>query len=322
MSEIMESSFSKEIAALSAKDLELAQVIYKKITEKTEKTIQRYSEKYIIDLDSIKQVYNKLEQITNSWTTIGPNCEVSVTYSDDTTDTFSSAERFFMMDTSKASPILEIAFKYSFLHQTVISENEKPFQPYSVTIRILNANAVYEKEDITPSMFKRFVGASLIVEFEYVDYMIVKSLISTVDSWVEGLDLIKNPKILNFFKKKYNYGGKFFAFIFFTISCLLILLRPLQLNFSNLKNCFIIILLIIAGCTFIGNIMGSKIEELIDSLMNNTRIVITNGDKKLLKKFEDRNKKSVFWLIFNFIISVGYNVLIGLLCSFLDKIIK
>ena len=37
MSEIMETSFSKEITALSAKDLEFAQVIYKKITEKQRK---------------------------------------------------------------------------------------------------------------------------------------------------------------------------------------------------------------------------------------------------------------------------------------------
>ena len=55
--------FSKEIRALSAVDLELAQVIYNKITEKTEKTIQRYTDKYIINLDSIRQINYKLDQI-------------------------------------------------------------------------------------------------------------------------------------------------------------------------------------------------------------------------------------------------------------------
>lgn len=322
MSDIMETNFSKEITTLSAKDLELAQVIYKKITEKTEKTTKSYSEKYEINLDSIKQIYNKLNQITHSWTTLGPNCDVSVTYSDDTTDNFSSAEKFFMMDITKASPIIEIAFKYSFLHQTVISETEKPFQPYSITIRILNTSAVYERDDIPPSMLRRFIGSTLIAEFEYVDYMIVKSLISTVDSWVEGLETLKNSKILNFFKKRYNYGGKIFAFIFFAISSIIILLKPLELNFINLKNTFITILLVISVCTYLGNYIGNKIEELIDSLMNNTRIVITNGDKKLVKKYEEKNRKNIFKLIFSFVISIAYNVLIGILCSFLDKIIK
>ena len=321
MSDIMETSFSKEITTLSAKDLELAQVIYKKITEKTEKTTKSYSAKYEINLDSIKQIYNKLNQITHSWTTLGPNCDVSVTYSDDTTDNFSSAEKFFLMDTTKTSPIIDIAFKYSFLHQTIISETEKPFQPYSITIRILNTNAVYDRDDILPSRFRRFLGSTLVVEFEYVDYMIVKSLISTVDSWVEGLDTLKNSKILNFFKKKYNYGGKILGFLFFTISSIIILLKPIELNFSNLKNTFIILLLIISVCTYLGSYIGNKIEELIDSFMSNTRIVITIGDIKLVKKYENKNKKNVFKLIISFIFSLAYNVLIGFLCSFLDKII-
>lgn len=322
MSDIMETNFSKEIRALTAKDLELAQVIYKKITEKTEKTIQMYTDNYIINLDSIKQIYTKLNQITNSWVTLGPNCDISVSYVDDTTENFSSAERFFMMDTSKVSPIIDIAFKYTFLHQSVISETEKPFQPYSITIRILNTNAAYERDDISPSVFRRFIKARLIVEFEYVDYMIVKSLISTVDSWVEGLDTIKSPKVLNFFKKKYNYGGKFCAFVFLLVSSFSILLTPLKLNFENLKNSLIIFLMIISGCSYVGFLIGDKIEEIIDSFMNNTRISITNGDKKLISKYAKKNKNNFIKLITSFIFTLLYNVLVAFLCSYLDKIIN
>ncbi len=322
MSEIVQRNLSREITTLSASDLEFAQVIYNKITEKTEKTTKSYTGKYEIDLDSIKQIYNKLNQITHSWTTLGPNCDVSVTYLDDTTDSFSSAEKFFLMDTSKASPIVEIAFKYSFLHQTVINENEKPFQPYSVTIRILNTNAVYEKENITPSFLKRFLSSTLIVEFEYVDYMIVKSLISTVDAWVENIEEIKDIKILDFFKKRYNYGGRFFGFLFFVISCVMIMMKSLDINFTNLKNTFVLILLIIFVCTFVGYFIGNKIEEIVDSFISYTRVIITKGDEKLVNKSIENNKKSFIKLVFSFILSIIYNIGIGYICKYLERFIN
>lgn len=322
MSELENVDFIKEITTISAEDMELAQVIYKKITEKTEKTIKRYSKKYVINLDSIKQVYNKLCQITHSWTTLGPNCDVSITYADDTTEKFSSAEKFFMFDQSKASPVMEIALKFSFLHQSVVSETEKPYQPYSVTIRILNANSVIEKEDIPPSVFKRIFGPCIMAEFEYVDYMIVKSLISTVDSWVEYLEEVNNPRILDYFKSKYDYGGKIFTLLFFILSCCFVLFKQLQVNFGNIKNTFVIIALIIVICSFVGLFVGNKIENIIDNLLINSKISFTNGDNKLISKIEKKYKKNLWLLFLSFVGSIGYNVLIGFICSFLDKLIK
>jgi hypothetical protein len=299
----------------------IAQALYNIITAKTEKTQKSYKSNYKITFESIKQLYTKFEQMITQWNILGNSCSITINHIDDSTDEFSSFERFTLYDLSKASSIEQIILKFSFLLRSDgFNEEEKYMQNYNITVRILNKVAFYNhrEKEFASSFFRFMTEDNLILEIEYVDYIIARNIISTVDSWEVGLEKNNYNKMIDMIQRYSMYFPSIIRLIFFIIICVY-LINNIEnrsiLNLIELSKFSLLSLLSIYIFMQIGYYFGRLLEKSIDGLVSTAYIMINSGDSQELKKYQSNNIHKIIGAF----MSLGGSIIVAILS---DKIIE
>jgi hypothetical protein len=309
---------NKDLWIIEDKDFALAQALYHKITQRTESTSKVYDEEYIIKDNDISQLYKKLNQLTKEWKIIGTSCEIDVSFDDDTSQKFSSFDRFSLFDKSYPAAVIEIAIKYTFLLEAniVFDEDGKkitPLQNYSITIKILNRNVLCQKKEVPSFFARRMFRPCIIIEIDYVDYMIARNIISCVDSWVNTLDTQNKPSKLLDFVQRYSMNFDDIFLFLFPIITGIVLIRKIQID--SLKGILpsmtsIVLFLFASGMT--GRFFGSKLGSYISDIGESSEIILTKGDEKILKKVSHDNIKTIVKSVFTLTGSVIFNIVINI----------
>lgn len=166
----------------------VAQAIYNSVTGKTEKLSRTYSKDYLILLEDIRQLHMKCQQACGQWTVLNKSESITVHHLDDNKEIFSSFERFTIYDPSRTSPTESIVYEFNLLLQ--LPKVEKP-QHYKVSVRALSRAALIrrmEKEMAPPAFLRLFGGGSIVVEIEYVDYVVARNILGMIDSWTDEIE--------------------------------------------------------------------------------------------------------------------------------------
>lgn len=110
--------------------------------------------------------------------------ELKIYYIDDTSDTFSSFERFKTFNAGADSSVESVLFKYNFL---ILLPKTKQPQSYTITIRVASRVAINKKIDSAsfeiPKILKVIGTRNAIVTIEYVDYVVARTFLNIIDGW-------------------------------------------------------------------------------------------------------------------------------------------
>jgi len=170
---------------------QVAQAIYNAVTAKTEKLTQRFSVDCVIHAHDFDQLEAKCAQACTQWQVLKSSTNVAVHHIDDNSQQFSSYERFRLYDKSRTAPVESVVYERDMLMR--LPNLEMP-QHYKVTVRVMSRAALVTRmrRELGPPPFENllrfFGGASIIVEITYVDYVIARNMLSTIDSWVREVE--------------------------------------------------------------------------------------------------------------------------------------
>lgn len=281
----------------SSEAFKIAQALYNSVTGKTEKLSKRFSENYKIGLNDIHQLHAKIDQMCAQWNVINKSENITVHHVNDNKQTFSSIDRFKIYDQSQTAPIESIVYEFNLLIQ--LSNTPKP-QPYQIVVRLASPIAMHHKarEEVPAAIFLRFFrGESVNVDIQYVDYVVARNIMSTIDSWISAIELVPPSKALKLLQR-YSYWYDRICGLFLMIAALLASSSSIQTVFAgNESNEFLATFLIWAfGFTvisyFIGNALGNFVESGVDGVTQSGYIKINSGDARLISTTETKNYRS------------------------------
>jgi len=304
----------------------IAQSVYHAVTGKTEKLSKSFSQNFRVTMDDIQQLHEKFVQVSGQWRIIESNENVTIQHLDDNKAVFSSIERAKIYDKSQTSPIESVSYEFNML--AAIPNLDRP-QPYRVTVRILSSIAVFKKmeEDAIPSAFFRiFRAGNIVVEVEYIDYVIARNIISTLDSWVAEIEITSEGKLLKFVQKYSHWlsrvaGAGIFVISVFSVLSMSSLLFGDSVKNEELARFLIIGASFIVGASAIAAWVGRLAESGIDRVRAMSYILMNRGDERLLEAFKKKNILSISKAAISIVAVVLQGILTSTIATYLyDKI--
>lgn len=256
------------------------------------------------------------------WTVLESNENITIFHVDDNKEVFSSIDRLQLYDSSKSEPVESVTFEFNVL--VSLSVVEKP-QPYKVTIRISSKIAAMhksEKERVGRAIFRLFRGGVISIDIEYVDYVVARNMLSTLDSWVKEIEVTKKQKALELLQKYSHWAPRLASLVLFFFAVYAAVISANLIDFPATDNSLLAKYLLssfgyIVGFFFLGAILGGFIEGSIDRLEEVSYINLNKGDQKLLAEFQRRNTRSVWKAVISFVLITGHAVA----CSYIAAVI-
>lgn len=275
---------------------QVAQAIYNTVTGKTEILSKGYSENYEVSSESITQLYAKVIQTYPQWEVISRNENITIFHIDNDKQVFSSIERFQIYDKSITSPIESINIVFNVLLS--LPNTDKP-QPYKISVNINSKIAMLHKASSNRSghiLFKLLSNQVINVSIEYVDYIVARNILTSVESWIDDIEVNKKNIFIEFIQRKSHWFSRLSGTILFIVSIYSCysLVGTMGIDFGKPENVvsYIILSIGISGTLYLlGLVFGKILEQSVDKINNISIITINSGDKKLLKNFKSKN----FW---------------------------
>lgn len=309
----------------SADAFKIAQAVYNVVTGKTEKLSQLYDKNFKIDRASLTQLHAKLSQMRGQWQIIESTDSVTVHHANDNKEQFSSFERFGIYDSTRTEPVESVVYQHNFL--MAMPQADKP-QPYAVTVRIVSRAATLNKLEIgmpSSGIFRIFQRGTIIVEIDYVDYVVARSILSTIDSWVAEVTILHESALMMKLQMHSHWIPRLIPHVIFIVAFVTILKLTASMDVGSSPK--LIGQLILFALPFLwivvqaAQIVGRLIERQVDNYAPLSYINLNIGDQRLAEKVGKKNtslcRKALAWVGAIVIEGVG----IGLFTSWLyDKI--
>lgn len=311
----------------SSEAFQIAQALYHSVTGKAEKLSKRFSENYKIELNDIIQLHNKMMQMCVQWHVIEKSENITIHHVNDNKETFSSIERFKIYDQSQTSPIESIIYEFNLL--VGFQNIDKP-QPYKIVVRFDSKVAAHQKEmdDIPAAMFIRFFrGSPINIDISYVDYIVARNIISTLDSWVSTVEFARKNKALNFIQK-YSFAIGSILGSFLMILGLLACIEKIPEVLSGTGNdrALAKFILVSFGVCFIffcfGKIIGNFIERKVDRIAEISYIKINVGDSRAVTAILEANKKYTIQSAFSLLLVTAHAIFCGYIATLIFEFFK
>lgn len=165
---------------------QVMQSIYNEITGKTEELGKLIRSRYKADFNDLNQLDRKIEQFLEQYNIISQNESITVFYSGDGKEVFSSFDRFKAYDSSKTTPVAYIQLEYNFLIK--MPKAEKP-QSFKLEINLGSPATHMMKwyeDDVLDYINEREIAIAEI-KISYVDFVVAQTLMTVIEKWIESL---------------------------------------------------------------------------------------------------------------------------------------
>jgi hypothetical protein len=328
MSELIEYNDKENVIIIgneqSPISLKVYQDIYHQITGRTEKISQRYSDNILLDFSEIEQLHYKIMQLCDVHTVIANNEIISVFHEKERKEEFTSFERFKKYNSNATKPTISVVLRYNF---SIILPDRKQPQEYIITIKLISRVTMLQamEEDIPPFLRGRLVGFAdqhtAEVSVEYADYIVARSYLEAFDEWIEGCNSKPNNKIIDL-AQAYSYFIPKALKLLMSSVLIYYCLQSVPTFLANTSPQDWGRFFVIFGGAFyfvvaISETSGRIIEKSIDSIQLMSYLKLNKGDEKLISKFSDRNKSTIF----RFIGGCVLTIILGIISSELSVLI-
>lgn len=308
----------------------VAQAIYNVVTGKTEKLTKAFNKSYLITLDSLKQLHHKCSQACTQWDVLQKNCSITVNHAGDNQETFSSFERFNIYDVSRTTPVESIVYEFNILIR--IPKVERP-QNYKVTVRLMSRLAAMKRmdDDLPPPFFRLFGQGAVIIEIEYVDYVVARNLLGMVESWVNEIEQHSAWSWASHVRRVSHWIPRLFQLVVLAVtSAALISSSDAAMGVGATSAQLAKWIIFSGACLWVvvqaASIVGDFVEESFDSVIDLSVIKLNLGDERLLKEYSSRNMvktiSGIFGVAFIVVLSIFANLLTNWLVKFFSFLPK
>ncbi|WP_433977492.1 hypothetical protein [Erwinia sp. E_sp_B01_9] len=282
--------------------LQIYQQMYQHITGRSENMKQICSDNLLIDMQEIKQLHFKINQLRNIHNIIAQNETVTVFHAKERKEQFTSFEKFEIYNSSTTSPTLNVILKYNF---AILPTGRVTPNQYTVTLKI-NSRIAWQKqmeEDAPPFMRGRFISFMLAdaaeIDVEYADYVVARTFIEAFKEWTEGCSRASNSfNLMNKLQFISHYIPSFFKFIF-SLSIVLLAMNSVELfvNESASPEKIAKFSIIFFSCFFIfssvARFLGSNIEGVIDRYVPLSYLKLNKGDERLIEEYVKKKREII-----------------------------
>ncbi|MCF3974040.1 hypothetical protein [Paracoccus salsus] len=292
MQDIVNAGGSPQNGVLSIDDLprNTLQSIIQRLNQKSQRTTKIFSADYDLNINSLKQVSDKIHQEFNGRDILFLSATVSLSLSNGARHDFASWEEFDSFDTSQAARTKAIAIEVT----ADILDSDRTPQRFKTQISIQNTPRAFGLT-FGPISFQRIEDfgippVPIHATVEYSDFIVGKNLIGTIDGWEDALKK-RDP---TFFQKLSRQSERIRNSLTFitTLSAIYLCATLPDIFSASLYTS----LIASAGIIYVGHNLGlffaKKVEENIDRSSTFSNITLTDGDRNHNEKVEKRNRSA------------------------------
>lgn len=305
---------------------QVLQNIYNEITGKREELEKSYRNPFQLTYDDLEQLNIKINQMYEQYNIKSSNCSVSVIYNKDTKETFSSFERFKLINVKSLSETERIVINYNFL--VILPKICRP-QSYEIEIGLVSKISM-SKSMPSPirsrlGLLKFMLGTTAHVSIKYVDYLVARNFQDVIDEFIKGLKSSKQNSVLKFIIEKSQWVptltkyGMSILFLYLITSTISNYIPPESTDL-NYFGIFILTTLFILFCAYrVGFSLGRVVEDSLDEYQDISYICLTRGDENLIEEIINNNKKKIIKgiaaIVLTFCLGIGSSVVANFLTN-------
>ncbi|MEE9337624.1 MAG: hypothetical protein V3U87_06050 [Methylococcaceae bacterium] len=297
----------------------LAQVFYDEITGKSEQLSEEFRSSFVLSKENINQLHQSIIESTSKYTIASAIASFSVDYMDNSSERFSSIDRFMMHAGNKVIPVEEVDISYNFL--VILPQTQKP-QEYRINIRFMSRTSKVEnmKQEINDvsisiplSQFESKYTCRISIDF--VDMTVARAFMSVVINWIDSLEVIDLHPAIKYIRSYLKYlpivcqYGLLAVGVFYSN-------QQIELFFSNITpsstSKFILVIFLFNFVLFnLGKYIGYKIEWCLNQLYQLSYINFSAADVQLARD-------SISSVRSNITVSAGY-IVITIILAFISS---
>jgi hypothetical protein len=297
----------------------LAQAFYSEITGKSEKISEKFTKSFILTIENIEQLHKRIIQSTTQYNVASANVSFAVEYQNDSSERFSSIDRFKTHAGSKGVPAEEVDINYNFLF--ILPGTQKP-QEYRINIRLISRivklEDLREKTEDMPfsvPLWQFDNELTCRASIDFIDITVANAFMSVIRTWNNGLDEVETNNIIKKLRPYSRYMPAFFKYgllfsgVYYTM-------RVVDGYFSSpsahTTAMFILIAYLFNFMLWkIGLFTGRRAESHLNQLYEVSYILFSGADNNLAKQCKTAKRNNT---IFSFAYLVGTFV-VGVLAS-------
>ncbi len=305
---------------------QVLQNIYNEITGKREELEKSFRQPFQLTLADIEQLDIKINQLYEQYNIQSSNCSVTVVYNRDTKETFSSFDRFKLLNSNSNSETERLVIQYNFM--VILPKINRP-QSYEIEINLASKIALNSSlpNQIKGSfgVLKFFIGLTANVTIKYVDYLVARNFQDVIFDFLNGLTFSEQNILLKKLIKNSYWVPRIFKysmsllFLYLTISSIS---NFIPIGSSDL-NSFGVFLLAASFLIFlsyrVGHTLGRVVEDSLDEYQEISYIKLTNGDQKLITKVKNKNRKKIIMGCLASIVTLGLGTLSSIIAYYITK---
>lgn len=326
MSEIIDASENQgrqiilgDDASQQAISFKLAQAFYSELTGKSEQISEKFTKSYILTIDNVEQLHQRIIQSTAQYSILSANASFSIKYQNDSSERFSSIERFKVHAGAKGMPVEEVDISYRFL--VFFPETKKP-QEYIINISLISR--IVKLEDLRRKIEDMNISIPLWqfdneltcrASIDFTDITVANAFMSVIQSWERTLDEVDTSPLIKNIRPFAKYMPSIFKYgllltgSYYTLG---VVDKYFSAPESHTTAVFLLVAFLFNFLLWkIGQNAGSKSEKHLNQLYEVSYICFSGADKKLANECSSTRKKNI---IFGGLYLAG-TFLVGVLAS-------
>lgn len=289
-----ESGDSRHLVDINSLPPDALSAILKKLNERRQRVTQVFNDDYIITIENIGNLINKLYQEFHDSQHVSDSISVTIHLSSNQRFDFSSWEEFKLFDSSQAETTKSITLIFTYDLITRSNNVER----YSVQLSIQNIPhrfGIY----LGPINVRRIEDAGIPpvpihTTVEFSNYVRGKNIINTIESWIRSTKINERNFIAQLQRSSRKIASLCsFSITLTTIIGCMIFIPPNDANIRDLGvSIYFSIIFIYLGHK-IGRILSNFLEQQIDTQSRGNIISLTNGDDIVQRKISNRNNTAI-----------------------------
>lgn len=294
------------------------QSIYSELTLKSENLEKQYAKSFTLIKNNISHLQGLLDDILRQYDLVSKNSNITVYQLDSTKKIYSSIENFLAVETT-AKATEQIIIEYNLL-VNVPNINKK--QNYKIIIRIVSDLVTFERvrQTIPLELIDLVEKKNIEVKIEYIDYTIAKSILNTVDEWIEDISE-KDNSVISFAESYKNVLAIFIKNSIVLFSFLLVFKYiPTYIPKENpdmqiVTEFFLISFAIIYFSSKISVIFSNVLRMNLAYLENFSAIQLTEQDNKNIKEQKNKKSKRLLSVFSTIVLTIIYGIVSSVIAS-------
>lgn len=290
-------------ASRQAISFKMAQAFYSELTGKSEQISEKFTKSYILTINNIEQLHQRIIQSTTQYKVASASASFSIKYQNDSSERFSSIERFKLHAGAKGVPVEEVDISYRFL--VILPETKKP-QEYRINISLLSR--IVKIEDLRRKIEEINISIPLWqfdneltcrASIDFTDITVANAFMSVIKSWERTLDQVETSSLIKNIRPFAKYMPSVFKYgllvagSYYTMG---VVDKYFLSPEAHTTAVFILIAFIFNFLLWrVGINAGNKSERHLNQLYEVSYIYFSGADKKLADECTSTRNKNIMY---------------------------